>query len=131
MADASATGLSSFRPFRGGTADEDLLILLRHTDKPVMRRIGAPHLSGPAKQLADPHVALLSGDAAELACRRIETQQRTGTEIAHPHDVVLVDINRVRLRPIAGQTPRSPRVLACVETSDLPGEELADPQAGL
>src|ERR1700682_4441568 len=77
------------------------LVLLGHADKSVMRRVGAPHLARSAQQLTDPNVAVLSGDAAELAPGRIETQQRTGTEVAHPHDVVLVDINPVRLRPIA------------------------------
>jgi hypothetical protein len=48
------------------------LILLRHADKPVMRRIGAPHLARPAQQLADPYIALLSSDAAELADGGIE-----------------------------------------------------------
>ena len=78
-----------------------LLVLLGHANKSVMRRVGAPHLARPAQQLTDPNVAVLPGDAAELAPGRIEAQQCAGTEVAHPHNVVLVDINPVRLRPIA------------------------------
>jgi hypothetical protein len=96
-----------------------------------MRRVGAPHLARPAQQLTDPNVAFLSGDAAELAPGRIETQQRTGTEIAHPHKVVLTDIKSIRLRPFARQTPGLPSVLACVETSNLPRKKLTDPQRAM
>ena len=89
---------------------------------------GAPDLAGPAEQLADPDVIPLSGDAAELASGWIETQQCAGSEVAHPHDVVLIDVHSVGLRPVAGQTPGLPSVLRGVETSKLAREEFADPQ---
>jgi hypothetical protein len=107
------------------------LILLDHADEPVMCRIGAPHFARSTQQLADPDIAPLSGNTAELARGRIKTQQRPGAEIAHPDDVVLINIDPIRLRPIARQTPGSPRVLAWVETSNLTCEELADPQRAL
>jgi hypothetical protein len=67
-----------------------------------MRRIGTPYFARPTRQLADPDVALLAGGPAELARGQIETQQRTGTEIAHPNNVVLIDIDPIGRRPITG-----------------------------
>src|SRR5689334_20751982 len=93
-----------------------------------MRRVGAPYLTRAAQQLADPDIAFLAGDPAELTRRRIEAQQGAGAEIAYPHDVMRIDVHAIGLRPAAGQPPCLPRVAGRVETRKLPGTELADPE---
>jgi hypothetical protein len=55
-------------------------------------------LAWPAEQLAHPPVGGRPREAVEPLAGRVEADQRVGAEVAEPHHVAVVDVDRVGLR---------------------------------
>src|SRR5262249_32286400 len=68
-----------------------------------------------------------AGEAAEPLGLRIEAHDRVAAPFADPDLVVVVDINRIGLWPVAWQLPDLPGLALGVVAGDLAGVPLADP----
>src|ERR671911_2669164 len=77
-------------------------------DQMIGRRLGRPNFSRPAEDLAHGGVFAPKRDHLEPLALRIEFYQRVRPEVAQPHLVPLVDVDRVGLRIFAGQLPFAP-----------------------
>ena len=90
-------------------------------------RTPRPDLTRTAVYLADIAGRVRQREAAERFGRGIETNKRVTTEVAQPHPVRLVYVDRVRLWRFAGQPPLSPGFQSGVVDGDLPRVPLAHP----
>src|SRR5579864_5467351 len=95
------------------------------------RRLRAPHLALASVELAHRGAAMRALVALELLARGIEAQDRILAEIAHPHRVMLVDINGIGQRVLAGHAPGAPRVGRGIEARELARIPLGDPEPPL
>src|SRR6185503_2514028 len=95
----------------------------------VLTRHRTPDLARATEQLADRGVGLRVWIRGELLGVRIESDDGVRAEVGEPHDVLVIDVHRVRHR-VAGELPlaSSPsRSALRLEHADLAGIPLTDP----
>src|SRR5262249_14706538 len=89
--------------------------------------LGDPDLAGSTVHLPDVRAPLVAREGLEALGLRVEPDDRVRAPLAQPHLVLVVDINRVGLRPVARQLPRLPGAGPGIVATDVPGVPLADP----
>src|SRR5262249_17261498 len=81
----------------------------------------------PTVHLPDVRAPLVAREGLEALGLRVEPDDRVRAPLAQPHLVLVVDINRVGLRPVARQLPRLPGAGPGIVATDVPAVPFADP----
>src|SRR2546421_680205 len=103
------------------------LVRLAQRDDPIYARLGAPDFAWATEELAHARRGARQREDRERLPLRVEAHQRIRHEVAQPDDCVVVHVDRVCLRMIAGQPPFAPRPRRRIVDRDLDGVPLADP----
>src|SRR4029453_13712854 len=75
-------------------------------DETVIAGFAAPGFAGTAVELAHIRARFVAGECVELFRHGIEAQNRVRPEIGDPDLVLVVDIDGIGARIVAGQLPR-------------------------